>query len=92
MGEARRLADTAGAPAPSKQDRLDRKHPLYPLAGARSGTLLWRPDTAVRDDELPEGPTAWREGAEAARAYRLEDASRYNEIQDAARERRKHRR
>ncbi len=91
MGEARRLAAEADAPAPTKQDRIDRKDFLYELAISRPGVLLWRPDAAVRGDEGVQEPAAWREGAVAAQAFRAEDAARYNEIQDAARDRRKRR-
>lgn len=91
MGEARRLAAQADAPPPTKQDRIDRRDPVYELAVTRAGVLLWRPDAAIRGDERAHEPPAWREGAAAAKAFRTEDAARYNEIQDAARERRKHR-
>jgi hypothetical protein len=91
MGEARRLAAEADAPAPTKQDRIDRTDPLYERAISRPGVLLWRPDAAIRGDERGQQPPAWREGAVAARAFRAEDAARYNAIRDAARDRRKHR-
>ncbi len=79
MGEARRLAATAGAPAPSKDDRLDRKDPLYAVAAEHAGVLLWRcdedPDHADGFDDKP-----WQAGAEAARRFRGADVGRYNDI------------
>ena len=92
MGEARRLAAQADVPVPLKQDRVDGKDVLYELAVSRPGVLLWRADAAVRGDESVLEPMAWREGAVAALAFRSKDAARFNEIQDAARDRRKRRR
>lgn len=90
MGEVRRLAAAAGTPAPSKNDRLDRKDPLYAVAIERSGVLLWRydedPNHAYGFEDRP-----WHAGADEARRFRLVDVERYNDIQQAARERRKHR-
>ncbi len=91
MGEARRLAAIAGAPPPSKDDCLDRKDPRYAVAADRPGVLLWRfdedPDHADGFDDKP-----WHAGADEARRFRLADAKRYNDVQEAARKRRKHRR
>lgn len=91
MGEARRLAATAATPAPGKDDRLERKDPLYAVATERPGVLLWRYDEDPDHADGFEG-RPWHAGADEARRFRLVDAERYNEIQQAARERRKHRR
>ena len=91
MGEARSLAATAGTPAPSKDDRLDRKDPLYAVAMEHPGVLLWRydedPDHLDGFDDKP-----WHTAADEARRFRLADVERYNSIQQDARERRKYRR
>lgn len=91
MGEARSLAATAGTPAPTKDDRLDRKDPLYAVATEHPGVLLWRydgdPDHLDGFEDKP-----WHTGADEARRFRLADVERYKSIQQDARERRKHRR
>ena len=91
MGEARRLASTAATPAPSQDDHLERKDPLYAVATGHPGILLWRydedPNHAGGFEDEP-----WHAGADEARRFRLADAARYNDVQQAARERRKHRR
>lgn len=89
--EARRLAAAAGTPAPGKNDRLDRKDALYAVAVKRPGVLLWRHDEDPDHADGFEGHP-WLAGAEEARQFRAADVQRYNDIQQAARERRRHRR
>ncbi len=89
MGEARALADQADVRRPEKQERIDRKHPLYDVAMQHAGELLWRldPDHLDNFEGVP-----WQVGAPAARRFLDAEASRFNAVRQAARERRHHRR
>ncbi len=90
MGAARRLAEAADVQPPEKRHRLMRRHPLYEVALARPGELLWRADEDPNHlDGFEDKP--WRTGTDSARAFRQADVDRYNRVQDAARERRKQR-
>jgi hypothetical protein len=94
MGVARALATQAETMNdPTKEHRLNSRHPLVTVASRHPGELLWRP--LPPEDINPYGDPAhpeWEIGARSAQAFRAADVLRYRTTYEAAQERRRERR